>query len=256
LGNPNEQEVRIKEQITGLRKNRVMSDREAKSPILSTQRRKLLQLGAMTGAASVFTVLLGEKSDAGMYGPRGSMDKPSMRGQQARDRKMDIQLFNGAAILEQKAVNTYRAAAENNLLPTKAFLDVALQFAADHAQHHAKLQSVVADVLKGKPADTSNVGTFPIPQKVLKGGEAEVIRYALTLEMIASKTYLDQIQNKLTGRDAINVIATIMPVETMHAAVYRSVLMAMLKDKGLPGDDKLVPYPFLNEQPTPPIPQA
>jgi rubrerythrin len=199
-------------------------------------------MGAMTGAASVFALTLGHE------------DTAEARG--ARNRQMDVEIFNGAAILEQKAINTYKAAAENNLLPTKAFLDVALQFAADHAQHHAKIQSVVKNILKGKPVDTSNVGTFPIPQKVLKGGEAEVIRYALTLEMIAAKAYLDNVQNKLTTDEAIRVAAAIMPVESMHAAVYRSVLMVVLKEKGLPGDNKLVPYAFLDEQPTPAVPQA
>ncbi len=216
-----------------------MSDNN-QSRIISPERRKLLQLGALTGAAGVFALATGSKADAR---PR-------------RSPKMDAELFNGAAILEQKAVNTYKAAAENNLLPTKAFLDVALQFASDHSQHHDRIQTITKEVLKGTPADTSNVGTFPIPKNVLTGGEAEVIRYALTLELLASTAYMDYIQDKLTTDAAVNVIATILPVETMHAAVYRSVLMVVLKEKGLPGDDKLVPYAFFNNQPTPPLPEA
>ncbi|MBW4643817.1 MAG: ferritin-like domain-containing protein [Goleter apudmare HA4340-LM2] len=211
-----------------------------KSQIVSPQRRKLIQLGALTGAGGIFALATSTGADA----------------RERKNPQNDIQLFNGIAMLEQKAVNTYKAAAENKLLPTKAFLDVALQFAADHAQHHAKIQDVVKRVLKGTPVDTSNAGTFPIPQQVLIGGEAEVLRYALTLEVIASKAYLENIQSKLTTREAINVAATIMPVEAAHAAVYRSVLLVILKEKGLPGDNQLVPYAFLDQQPTPPLPKA
>lgn len=222
-----------------LPRKKFMSNTE-NSKIISPQRRKLIQLGALTGAAGVFALATNSPSDA--------------RGR--RNTKTDIDLFNGIAILEQKAINTYKAVAENNLLPTKEFLDVALQFAGDHAQHHAKVQSIVATVLRGTPVNTSNVGTFPIPKKVLTGGEAEVLRYALSLEVIASKAYLENIQSKLTTDEAINVAATILPIETSHAAVFRTVLLVLLKEKGLPGDDKLVPYAFLDKQPTPPLPKA
>ncbi|MBD2388039.1 hypothetical protein [Cylindrospermum sp. FACHB-282] len=50
--------------------------------------------------------------------------------------------------------------------------------------------------------------------------------------------------------------ATILPVEASHAAVFRTVLLVLLKEKGLPGDDQLVPYAFLDKQPTPPLPKA
>ena len=168
----------------------------------------------------------------------------------------DIEILNGAIALEQKAVNTYMAAAENKLLPTKAFLDVAVQFAGDHANHCERLKQIVLREFRATPASTENLGTFPIPQKVLKGSEAEVFRYALTLEMIAAKAYLDFATSKLTTDAAKNVATTIMPVESMHAAVFCTVLMAVLKEKGLPMEDKIVPHSFLNEFPTPPLPTA
>lgn len=67
------------------------------------------------------------------------------------------------------------AAAENKLLPTKAFLDVAVQFAGDHTNYRNQLKQIVSREFKASPASTDNLGTFPIPQKVIKGGEAEVI---------------------------------------------------------------------------------
>ena len=219
-----------------------MRDVNQSSIIVSPQRRQLLKLGALTGAAGIFSAVAtgGQKAEA--------------RGR--RNPEKDVELFNGAIMLEQKAINTYVAAAENYLLPTQAFLDVAVQFAGDHTNHRDRLKQIVSDVFKAEPVGTDDLGTFPIPQNVLTGGEAEVIRYALNLEMLASKAYLDYILNQLTTDEAVNVAATIMPVETMHVAVFRSVLMVVLNERGLPGDDKLVPNSFLTGELTPPVPTA
>jgi rubrerythrin len=220
-----------------------MSDIQSKTSIISPQRRQFLKLGLFTGATGALAIAVGNgsKVDAAPSRPNA---------------KADVEIINGAIALEQKAINTYMAAAENKLLPTKAFLDVAVQFAGDHTNHRDRLKQIVSREFRGTPASTDNLGTFPIPKKVLTGGEAEVIRYALTLEMIAAKAYLDFATAKLTTDAAKNVAATIMPVESMHAAVYRTVLMAVLNDKGLPMENKIVPHSFLSEFPTPPLPMA
>lgn len=209
--------------------------------IISPQRRKLIHFGMIAGAMGAVSVVAGNQT---------------VLARQTRNPKADIELINGAIALEQRAVNTYQAVAKNNLLPTKAYLDVALQFASDHTHHRDLLKKAVIQEFKAKPADVSKVGTFPIPQKVLHGGEAEVLRYALTIEMLASKAYFNYIREQLTTKEAVNIAANIMPIENQHVAVYRTVLIVLLKDKGLPGDTQLVPYPFLSEQPTPPAPVA
>ena len=220
-----------------------MSDTKPKSTIISPQRRQLLKLGLFTGATGALAIATGNASKVDAMPSR-------------MNPKADVEILNGAIALEQKAINTYVAAAENKLLPTKAFLDVAVQFAGDHTNHRDQLKQIVSREFRGTPASTENLGTFPIPQNVLKGGEAEVLRYALTLEMIAAKAYLDFATGKLTTNAAKNVATTIMPVESMHAAVFRTVLMAVLNEKGLPMEDKIVPYSFLSDYPTPPVPMA
>jgi rubrerythrin len=220
-----------------------MSDIQPKTTIISPQRRQLLKLGLFTGATGALAIAAGSGSKVEAMNAR-----PNPRA--------DVRVLNGAIELEQKAINTYMAAAKNNLLPTKAFLDVAVQFAGDHTNHRDRLKQIVSREFKATPANTENLGTFPIPQNVLKGGEAEVLRYALTLEMIAAKAYLDNVTVKLTTDAGKNVAATIMPVESMHAAVFRTVLMAVLKEKGLAMETKIVPYSFLSEFPTPPVPTA
>lgn len=226
-------------------RNEIIAENEER--IVMPTRRDVIRMGLFGGAAGALTLVLGDNIFA------QKMDKNK---KMKSDPKKDIAIVNMAIQLEQKAVNTYQAAADNNLLPTKAFRDVALQFAADHTAHRNKLMDAVSTALKGKPAGISDLGTFPIPQNVLKGKEHDVIRYALTLEMIASKTYLDAINNQLTTDEARDLAATIMPVETQHAAIFRAVLMVVLKERGLEGDTKLVPYAFLDEQPTPPVPTA
>lgn len=220
-----------------------MSDIQSKTSIISPNRRQLIKLGLFTGATGALAIATGNGSKVDAMPSRSNP-------------RADAQILNGAIALEQKAINTYVAAAENKLLPTKAFLDVAVQFAGDHTNHRDRLKQIVSREFKATPASTDNLGTFPIPQNVLKGGEAEVIRYALTLEMIAAKAYLDFATAKLTTEAGKNVATTIMPVESMHAAVFRTVLMAVLKEKGLPMEDKIVPYSFLSDYPTPPVPMA
>ena len=215
---------------------------ETSARIILPQRRKLIHFGMIAGAMGAVSVVGGSSS--------------KVLARQTRNPKADIELINGAIALEQRAVNTYQAAAQNNLLPTKAYLDVALQFASDHTHHRDLLKKAVIEVFKAKPADVSNVGTFPIPQKVLHGSEADVLRYALTLEMLASKAYFNYIREPLTTTEAVNIAANILPVENQHVAVYRTVLMVVLNERGLSGDTQLVPYPFFSQQPTPPAPVA
>lgn len=215
-----------------------------KSKIVLPDRREILRMGLLGAGAGALSLAL------------GSTNVLAQTKNMKPDPKNDIELINGAIRLEQKAINTYQAAADNKLLPTRAFLDVALQFAADHTAHREALKRAISGAFRATPAGTENLGTFPIPQKVLKGTETDVIRYALTLEMIASKAYLDYVTNKLTTDEAKDLAATILPVENQHAAIYRAVLMVVLKDKGLDGDDKLVPFAFLDQQPTPPVPMA
>jgi len=212
-------------------------------------RREALRVGLIGATAGLLSLAVSSSALAAVENTGlSSILKPNA--------KKDAEVLNSAMKLEQMAINTYTAAAQNNLLPTKTFLDVALQFAADHGQHRDRLKSVISQKLHQTPMDISNVGTFPIPKMVLHGKEGEVIRYALTLETLAAKAYFDNLEHKLTTDEGRDVSADIMPVENQHMAVYRAVLMVLLKEKGLPGDDKLVPYSFLSDQPVPAVPTA
>ena len=169
----------------------------------------------------------------------------------------DVAFLNEAILLEQKAINTYQAALQADLIKTPALVDAAFAFVIDHQYHRETISRFVRGTLKATPpiTDDKKIGTFPVPEAILKGKETDVLRYALTLEVIASKTYLDFLSgSKLNTPDAKGLIASILAVETQHVAITRTALMLVLKDKGLAEDKQLVPFPFFNEQPTPAVP--
>ncbi|KAF0249070.1 MAG: hypothetical protein FD167_1525, partial [bacterium] len=158
--------------------------------------------------------------------------------------------------LEQKAVNTYQAALNGDLIKSPVLVDAAFAFASDHQYHREAISRFVRGKLKGLPpvTDDKKIGTFPIPETVLNGKDNDVLRYALTLEIIASKTYLEFVNGKLSTPEAKGLIASILAVETQHVAIARTALMLILKDKGLAEDKQLVPFPFFDLQPTPSVP--
>jgi rubrerythrin len=169
----------------------------------------------------------------------------------------DVALLNEAIKLEQKAINTYQAALQADLIKSPVLVDAAFAFASDHQYHRETISRFVRGKLKGLPpiiSDDAKIGTFPIPEAVLKGKDNDVLRYALTLEVIASKTYLEFVNGKLNTPEAKGLVASILAVEVQHAATIRTALMLVLKDKGLAEDKQLVPFPFFDQQPTPEIP--
>lgn len=198
------------------------------------------------GALTMLAQLLGPAANPNLAAI--AAQKPSKGG--------DIAFLNEAILLEQKAVNTYQAALQADLIKTPALTDAAFAFVIDHQYHRETISRFVRGSLKATPpiTDDKKIGTFPVPEAILKGKEADVLRYALTLEVIASKTYLDFLSGKLSNPDAKGLIASILAVETQHVAVTRTALMLVLKDKGLAEDKQLVPFPFLDQQPTPAVP--
>lgn len=210
-------------------------------------KRALLSGSVATGGFALLASLLGPAANPALAVL--AQGKPSAAA--------DIAFLNEAIKIEQKAINTYKAALNNDLLKNPALVDAAISFSNDHANHRDGISRILRVNFKNNsltsPAVLENLGTFPIPDTVVKGKETDVLRYALTLEMIASKTYFDAVNGKLGTDDARGVVASVLAVETQHVAILRSVLMVVLKDKGLTEDKQLVPFPFFNDQPTPEI---
>jgi rubrerythrin len=167
----------------------------------------------------------------------------------------DLAILNVAINLEQRAVNTYLGMEKEKLILNKQILDVARQFAADHLTHRDELIKVVTTEFNATPANIKGLGTFPIPASILKK-EVDAVRYALALEVIASKVYYDNFKDKLRTAASRDLFINILPVETQHVGVFRAVLKRVLKDKQIPDNDRIVPYSSLDKYPAPSIPQG
>lgn len=222
-------------------------------------RRDLLKLAAMTGTAGIITSLLGESLTPTLAFGEPQKKKPggaAKPGAAAQPKlnpiENDIAIANIAIQLEQKAINTYYGMEKEKVIANKQVVDVAHQFTADHLAHRDALIKAVTE-FQGTPAPIKGLGTFPIAQPALKK-EAEAVRYALTLEMIASKIYFDAFKDKLRTPEGRNLIITILPVETQHVGVFRALLKLVLDKNNQ--DNQLVNNSLLEEEPTPEMPQG
>lgn len=219
----------------------------AKDPVeIDLSKRNFIHQLTSAGALATLAQLLGPYANPNLAVI--AAQRPSPGG--------DVALLNEAIKLEQKAVNTYQAALNADLIKSPVLVDAAFSFATDHQYHRETISRFVRGKLKGLPpiTDDKKIGTFPVPESVLNGKDNDVLRYALTLEVIASKTYLEFVNDKLSTPEAKGLVASILAVETQHVAIARTALMLILKDKGLAEDKQLVPFPFFDQQPTPAVP--
>lgn len=181
----------------------------------------------------------------------GLISTPSVLAQKAKAKsptENDYAILNFAVELEQKAVNTYLGMVEKKLIKGKEYLDIAKQFASDHSSHKETLISIIQSELKMEPPQTQDPGLFPIPE-IKK--DVDAIRYALTLETIAAKTYYEAFRDSLKTKAGRAVFLDICAVESQHVGVFRTLLVFKLKDKSLPNNAKIVPYPLMERYPTP-----
>ncbi|MCS6885622.1 MAG: ferritin-like domain-containing protein [Acidobacteriota bacterium] len=154
--------------------------------------------------------------------------------------------FLAAAIqLEQKAINTYQAAISKDLLKTPNLLDIAVDFVYDHSHHRDRLYKAMRIYFSATPPLIENLGHFPLPDST---AEKDLLNYFLKLELFISKTYFDAAAN-LASSEARNVVASTLPIELQHVAAYRTILFAMMKEKG-----DLVPFSLFSKQTMPTLP--
>jgi hypothetical protein len=129
----------------------------------------------------------------------------------------DIDTLNVALGLEHEAIAAYQVGAESGLL-SKGVLGVAVAFQSDHKQHRDVLMKTIKE-LGGKPvADVKH--KFPV-EKLKK--EADVLHFALGLEMGAASAYLGTIPG-FENRELAKAAASILGVETQHVALLKNAL--------------------------------
>jgi rubrerythrin len=141
------------------------------------------------------------------------------------DEALDIQILQTASSLEVLAVATYGAALGLDFI--KSGNPVVVRFAQttmmQHDEHRKAFQSQTK-ALGGKEQTAPNSKFAPVVEQAKPTLKAplDVVNLAETLETIATQTYL-QNTTQLEDTASKKVMASVMGVETQHAAVLRAV---------------------------------
>jgi hypothetical protein len=133
----------------------------------------------------------------------------------------DAGLAAFAESVELAAVEAYKAAAASGKVTTPAVLEAATTFAGHHTEHAAGFGAAAGSSATKKP----NAGLLAViaPQIAAAADEPAVLEIAYGLENAAAATYLFAL-GALTSREALQLTASILPVEAQHAVVLGSVL--------------------------------
>jgi len=161
----------------------------------------------------------------------------------AADQAVDVQILQTASSLERLAVNTYQTALTLPFI--KSGNAVIVKFAqTTMMQHDAHRQAFQAQTtaLGGKVQDTPNPKYAPIVAQMAPSlkAPADVVKLAMTLETVARDTYLSDLA-MFSDNKSLQIMATVMGVETQHLAVLRAV--AALIAGGAP---QLIAIPLAN----------
>jgi hypothetical protein len=128
-----------------------------------------------------------------------------------------------AQSVELTAVAAYTAAAKSGLVTTKAVLDAATTFAGHHTEHAAAFGaaagSAAPNKLNQKLLDALSPGLGAAKS------ENDIVKLAYDLENAAAATYLFAL-GALTSVAALQLTASILPVEAQHAVVLGQVIGA------------------------------
>jgi rubrerythrin len=229
------------------------------SKLVDLARRNLLTVAAMTGTAGIIESLGAALTPTlaavvalpgqGGSRPRAGQKKNAPAGK-VDPVTNDLEIINGAIQLEQKAANTYLGLEKEKIINNKQIIDTARQFAADHLAHRDALIKAVTS-LQATPANIKGLGTLPIPATILRK-EAEAVRYAMAVELIAAKTYYEAFQNRLKTDEGRRLAIDIMPVEMQHVGVFLAALKLIVDKSNV--DNTLVPYASLEDALLPALP--
>lgn len=134
----------------------------------------------------------------------------------------DLALINDALAHEYFGVAAYEGAIATGLLEP-GVVQVARNFQLHHHEHAAKLRSVLRDA-GGTPVQPKSreeyFAELPVDQLT---DQAEVLRYAASLEKEAAISYLAQV-GQLEDRELAMIMASISGDEAMHYSVLRGAL--------------------------------
>jgi hypothetical protein len=173
----------------------------------------------------------------GAMGAVGLVGMTSSRAAAAED--ADIMALQTAASLENLAVLTYKTALTLPYLKgDSAAIKTLGAFATmtmEQHEEHGKAFNARAKQLGGKAQDKTNPKYTPVVMDAIpalkKGGPADVVALAITLEDVATSTYVQNIQD-VTDPQVRLLFGTVAGVESQHLATLYAV-QALLKGDAL-----------------------
>lgn len=208
---------------------RFTDDNRAVIAATSRSRRRFLRDAGLGGAAlTIGSAVL----------PFGRLITPAAAQELS---EADIARF--AASLEYAAVGAYQAAVETGRL-SQPVVEAGTTFAGHHQDHGDAFAAFVGEEV---PANQTVLDTFG-PMIAGAADEAAIVDIAFQVENAAASTYLFAL-GVLTDQDAVNAVASILPVEAQHAVALGFVLGRDVTDADLmpsfePLDKALDPAQF------------
>jgi rubrerythrin len=164
-----------------------------------TTRRHFLHLAGLTGA--------------GLLVACGDDAPPPGADENREPSDPDVELLNAALDLENTAIAAYTAGAG---LLRGPLLRVGRQLLAHEEEHADRLTQAIRD-LGGTPNEPKSAREYARSFPALKT-EADVLRFAVDLENVAVRTYLDAIR-KLSSGELRQTAAAIVSNEAEHISV-------------------------------------
>lgn len=143
----------------------------------------------------------------------------------AKPDDQDIAAF--AESIELGIIDAYNVAARTGKLSTPAITTLQL-FSSHHAEHAKALGSAGGSKSKGK-SNSALVGRAS-DQFTNAEDEKAVIKIAVDLENAAASTYLSALGG-LQSSSALQLVASILPVESQHAMVLSQIIGTPLLDR-------------------------
>lgn len=173
----------------------------------------------------------------GAFGAAGLVGMTATRAAAAEE--ADVMALQTAASLENLAVLTYKTALtlpylKGNSAAIKTLGAFATMTMGQH-EDHAKAFNARVKELGGKAQTKTNPKYTPVVMDAIpalkKGGPADVVALAITLEDVATSTYVQNIQD-VTDPQVRLLFGTVAGVESQHLATLYAV-QALLKGDAL-----------------------
>ena len=145
----------------------------------------------------------------------------------AQSGDVDIAALQTAASLENLAVVTYQTALTLDYVKANKTISAFAQTTMQQHTEHGKAFNAKAKELGGKEQTKPNPKYTPVVMDMVpalkKGGPLDVVKLAITLEDVATSTYVKNVSDTLTDPAVRFLFGTVASVESQHLGTLYAV---------------------------------